>query len=129
MSRIISVRVDTGLFPFEAAVYASCGFIDRYYVSLDREGQILIVRFKPKPSVASPSRNLSDEFLNQVLFYTLRLHVHAKNKHLTETIVSQALGAAIAPVPGGENQGVSDPLGIAVPWEEQPANKGRKNRC
>ena len=128
----LTVELDEALYPKDAVYGAAYVFIDRCYVHLDRprEGRIS-VRLRPKPGAARSLDELAGEFENELLGQAWRRLIADENRHLIETVTTQALGAAAGP-PGlddllstsiDEETAFEDPLGIAMSWEEKYKKK------
>jgi len=129
----IEITVDPEIYPLEAVYGAAYVFIDRAYVFLDktREGRI-VIRFKSKEADKLNTEIVKDEFSNELLNYTHRIHIAKRNKKIREQIVERALfasvneGAVADEGDSGLNE-MEDPLGIAVPWEDKFGDSDAKN--
>ena len=123
----IKIELDTKVYPLEAIYGASYVFIDRAYVFLDsKKANKVEVFLKSKEKVSKKQlEDLSGEFLNELLNYTLRINLSKTNKKIREYIVEQALFAAANTEDDlQESLGYDDdPLGIAIPWEEKYGKK------
>lgn len=121
----IKFAVNEKLFPLEAILTASYGFIDAYYLYIDKKGNNLWVSLEPKDETNFnlKPRDVEGQFRNELLHDTLRIKISQNNAEIREYIISQALSSAL---PVDENKNIiskenylDDPLGIAVPWEEK----------
>lgn len=128
----ITLKVNAQTYTLEAIYGAAYVFLDVAYVFLDKDtaGDI-IVTLKPKTiSNKKGLENLSGEFSNQLLNYSLREAIAKDNQKIREYIVGRALVGAIGEDPlldqsdeaaddEDEGEWKGDDLGIAVPWEEK----------
>ncbi len=123
-----------------AAIYAACYvFIDRAYLFLEGDLHKRIeVTIRPKKKGAR-LEDLAGDFHNELLNQALREEIFKNNKKITELIVGKALFSANpeAAEEGEEFLRVEidasgsyeeDPLGIAVPWEENREKKHGKKK-
>ena len=131
----MKITLSTKVYTLEAVLNASYIFIDRAYISLDinSKGDKIYVFFKPKERMSAKKLvTLKDEFMNELLFSSLRYNISRSNKKLREYIVGRALYAGLPSLDGGiqeeEIDFTEDPLGIAIPWEEKygKEKKGKK---
>ncbi len=123
--------VDTGAYPLDIIKRAAFCFVEFCYVFMDRtDDEHIAVTLTPK--LPEPSDELLEEFIgefaNELLNQLLRdqLQVHTQNAR--ELIVGRALFAASGEAEDSdssldfldeEDDFLDDPLGIAVPWEDQ----------
>ncbi len=151
MQKMVSISVDSKIYPLQAVYAASYTFTDRAYVEVsDKASRKIGVTLTVKNGGALNPSRLKGEFMNELLHHTLRLKIAASNQKIREYIVTQALFSA---QPAQEQDGANtakhqakqtaaqdeklekeiekllkevekedyktDPLGIAVPWEEK----------
>jgi len=124
----LTLALNTTIYPLEAVYGASYVFIDKAYLFLDSNGSKIEVVLTPKQKLsAGELRVLAGDFLNELLNYALRVGISAENKKIRQYVVERALFSAAniescdceaKPVEIGFDS-ASDPLGIAVPWEEK----------
>lgn len=130
----VTLKIDVQTYTLEAIYGAAYVFLDTTYVFLDKDtaGDIIIV-LKPKTILTKKGlENLSGEFSNQLLNYSLRESIAKDNQKIREYIVGRALVGAIGEDPlADESAGIGtnsdedtgewkgDDLGIAIPWEEK----------
>lgn len=132
------IKLNPEIYPLEA-VYGACYvFIDRAYLFLDGDPKKEIrVSLKGKtPLRTKELKALSGEFKNELLNYVLRLSIAKNTKKIREIIVERALFSVLPheeqlekiekPQDNKKEVTESDPLGIAVPWEEKYGKK-KKN--
>lgn len=123
----IKILVNPKLYPLEAVYGAAYVFLDKAYLRLDGNPEKEItVQIKSKENLDKKGlENLADDFLNELLNYSLRYRISKNNKKIREYIVGTALLFA-----SGEDleektkeDWQTDLLGIAVPWEEKYKKK------
>lgn len=136
----LTLSLDVGLYPRDVLYAAAYVFLDRAYVLLDREDSRYVVRFRSKrPLDDAAFRAIAGEFENELLAQALRLRVVDANQRIVETVVAVAIAGAAAGVepdpgsppehaplvePGSSDDFLSDPAGIARPWEpEKPGTE------
>jgi len=134
----VDLVVDAGLYPVEAVMGAAYVFVDRCYVLLDRLPENRVkVALSPRPGTSEEAfRDLAGKFQNELLAQALRHRIGQRHEKVREAIVARALFGAAPEVergtpggdlpaldpkhlPGGADDYLDDPLGIAVPWEEK----------
>lgn len=122
----IVISVDPNLYPLESIYGAAYVFLDRAYIFLDGDSKKEIhVHLKGKKKLTDGDmENLADEFLNELLNYSLRYQISRDNRKIREYIVAAALIGASGEnidksIESDEKDWKKDPLGIAVPWEEK----------
>lgn len=120
-NNILSIEVDTKIYPLEAIFGAAYVFIDKAYIFLDSKKKHKIeiqLKSKTKTSSANLTKMLG-EFENELLHYVHRMKLSKHNKQLREYIVERALYSAINKEKPGleQTQDDDDPLGISSPWE------------
>jgi len=117
------ILVNPKLYPLEAVYGAAYVFLDKAYLRLDGNPEKKItVQIKGKENLNKKGlENLANDFLNELLNYSLRYRISKNNKKIREYIVGTALLFA-----SGEDleektkeDWQKDDLGIAVPWEEK----------
>lgn len=125
----IKFSVNENIFPLEAVLAACYGFIDLFYIYLDKKGKIFQVSLESKNNEDFKIKEVEGQFRNELLHSALRVKISNNNAEIREYIVSQALYSSL-PISEGENwnnQKLDDPLGIAIPWEEKFGENSRKN--
>ncbi len=93
MERIISISIDTNVYPMEAIYGTAYVFVDRAYVRLagDPKGTIS-VELKSKDEKGFVDKEaIEGEFMNEILNYALRAQISEANKNIREYIVGAAL--------------------------------------
>jgi len=130
---LVTILVNTDVYPTEAVYGAAYIFIDKCYVLLDApEPNRLSVALRGQESLDEKALDaLAGEFLNELLAQTLREMVCAQNRPLLEAVVGKAISGAMGPAPTPEidlseldaleldDEPFEDPLGIAMSWEEK----------
>ncbi|XOA42781.1 MAG: His-Xaa-Ser system protein HxsD [Candidatus Nealsonbacteria bacterium] len=126
----IIVSVNPKLYPFQALYGAAYVFLDRAYVYLDGDPKKEIhIHLKGKKKLTKKEiKTLADEFLNELLNYSLRYHISKDNRKIREYIVGAALIGASGEdtkklIQSDKKDWQKDPLGIAIPWEEKYGKK------
>lgn len=124
----IQIAIDPQLYPLEAVYGAAYVFLDRAYLRLaGNPKKEIIVQIKGKENLTKRKlENLADEFLNELLNYSLRCKISKNNRKIREYIVGTALLSSLAETPekeGEKEDWQKDTLGIAVPWEEKYKKK------
>ncbi len=119
-------------YPMEALYGTAYVFLDRAYLFLDNKTpeKINIFLKGKKKLTKKQLEQLKDDFLNELLNYTVRIKLTKNNKKIREFVVGQALFAALSNG-GEEDEGLSyddDPLGIAVPWEDKYGKETKKKK-
>ena len=127
------IKIDSNLYPKEAIISTCYTFIDRAYIFLDKDAKknIIKVSIKPKNRLApKQAENLRLDFLNELLYSTLRSQIGKNNKKIRELILGRALFSdSVSPAYDPlalESTYQDDPLGIAIPWEEKYGKKTKK---
>lgn len=91
----IVISVKTSIYPLDAIYGASYAFIDKAYIFLDSDTENKInIRLKLKLDAIhyfKTLKELKDEFLNELLNFSLRQRISKENKQLREYIVGAAL--------------------------------------
>lgn len=127
----IKISIDSTIFSLEAILSACYGFIDGYYISLDKKGKKILVSIESKLAEDLKTKEIEGRFKNELLHNALRIKISNNNSEIREYIISQALLSSFpAPASESENwesQKLDDPLGIAIPWEEKFGNGAEKN--
>jgi His-Xaa-Ser system protein HxsD len=130
----LTLSLDIGLYPRDVLYAAAYVFLDRAYVLLDRVESRFVVHFRPKHVVeAATLQAMAGEFENELLAQALRHQVVDANQRIIEDVVAVAIAGATAGVEGSgvtgleggtlieaddpEDGFLSDPQGIARPWE------------
>jgi His-Xaa-Ser system protein HxsD len=132
----IVVFLSSKLYSLEAVYGAAYVFLDRAYVYLEEAPKSKIkVTLKGKNKLTGKGlEGLKDEFLNELLNFSLREQISKSNKKIREYIVARALSAASAAViPGRRPMGQEDSQGRklpggVIPWtgerfKEKPSGK------
>lgn len=125
----IKIVVDAKIYPLEAIYGAAYVFLDKAYIRLDGDPKkkIIVLIKEKKGSGGRTAEGLRDDFLNELLNYGLRCQISKNNRKIREYIVGTALLSATWAEEKTEKETEkdwqSDPLGIAVPWEEKYGKK------
>jgi His-Xaa-Ser system protein HxsD len=135
----IVVFLNLKLYSLEAIYGAAYVFLDRAYVYLEEAPKSKVkVTLRSKNRLAEKGLDgLKDEFLNELLNFSLREQISKSNKKIREYIVARALSSASATImPGRKPMGQEDTQGRklsegVIPWtrerfKEQPAGKKEK---
>jgi len=135
----IVVFLNLKLYSLEAIYGAAYVFLDRAYVYLEEAAKSKVkVTLKGKNRLTEKGLEiLRDEFLNELLNFSLREQVSKSNKKIREYIVARALSAASsAVIPGRRPMGQEDGPGRklsegVIPWtgerfKEKPSEKKEK---
>jgi His-Xaa-Ser system protein HxsD len=127
--RSVGLLLDEDLYPRDAIYGAAYLFVDRAYVFLERPAERRVqVRLRAKES-ATPEQvdAIAGEFCNELLNQVLRLRIAESTKTIREYYMARAffgddtrasIDALLAQLDQEELE--SDPLAIAVPWEQGP---------
>jgi His-Xaa-Ser system protein HxsD len=141
----IEIWIDLDLYCLEAAYATAYAFLDESYFYLRKsEDSNLIVEIKPKQENKKSAEEIKKNFLNELLYASMRHNISRNNQKVRENIVGTALASGIKadescsadgsinekeieiPWKNKEADGkshqpiwVKDPDGIAVPWEEK----------
>jgi His-Xaa-Ser system protein HxsD len=142
---VYKIKLDPYVYPLEVVFSAAYVFLDKAYISVDRDNKNnILVEIKPKNDL-----DITDSFFNELIDYIEYKNNNDRNKDIKRAILQKALIiAADAPnltahtheerpeefseseeirlpwedndgKPEEENDFVDDPLGIAVPWEDK----------
>lgn len=135
----IVVFLSSKLYSLEAVYGAAYVFLDRAYVYLEEAPESKIkATLKSKNKLAGKeSEGLKDEFLNELLNFSLREQISKSNKKIREYIVARALSAASAAViperrPMGQEDNQRRKLSEGIiPWtgerfQEKPSGEKEK---
>lgn len=76
----------------QALLKASYSFTDRAYIHIDVDEQYYLVDISPKTADINIS---SDDFKNEILAQTVRLHVSNKTKNIRELLLARALSSTL----------------------------------
>jgi len=131
------ITLHNEVYPIETILQTCYQFIDRAYfhIDLDEPGKRVLVNVSLKAEAPKRMRaqEFRGQFLEELLYSSLRYTINQRNQKLREYIVGSALfshnptEAAVTPpedVPIEEKSEISqgplnDPLGIAIPWEQR----------
>jgi len=121
---MLKFKPNTKIYPLEVILSTAYLFIDRAYVFLQTKGDNIEVSLKGKKKISLKQLEaIKGEFYNELLNCALRLKIAKRNKDIRQYIVQQALFSAASDLvdssPNLDADYKDDPLGIAVPWEEQ----------
>jgi His-Xaa-Ser system protein HxsD len=132
----IVVFLNPKLYSLEAIYGAAYVFLDRAYVYLEEAAKSKVkVTLKGKKRLTEKGLDgLRDEFLNELLNFSLREQISKSNKKIREYIVARALSSASATgIPGRKPMGQEDIRerklsGGVIPWtgerfKENPSGK------
>ncbi len=130
-----ALTLDPKIYPLEAILNCCYSFIDRAYVYLDKNKKQdhIDVFLKGKGKLSNGQwEALKGEFLNELLYSTVRYQISKNNKNIREYIIGRALyntpfSTAVDQPKQKKLDYLEDPLGIAIPWEKKYGKK-RKNR-
>lgn len=126
----ITIAINPQFYPPEAIYGAAYVFMDRAFIFLDGDpkNQVLIT-LKGKEKLNQKKLNdLSGEFCNEILNYSLRNRISKNNQKIREAVVLRALSVMdqTERPPQQENKKnppqekwQNDTLGIALPWEKK----------
>ncbi len=128
-----TLTVDTGVYSLDIIKRAAFCFVEFCYVFMEpSDGSHIAVTLTPK--LPGPSEELLEEFIgeyaNELLNQLLRDQLQADTRNARELIVGRALFAASGEGDKADDalgflddddddDFLDDPLGIAVPWEDQ----------
>ncbi len=133
----IIVSISPKLYPLEVIHGAAYVFLDRAYIYLDGDPKSeILISIKGKKKVTKTNLiKMGDEFLNELLNYSLRHSISKSNKKIREYILGACLFGASGKEAisseifeekeekGKEEDWGKDPLNIAIPWEEKYEKK------
>ena len=90
----IIIRINLKLYPLEALYGAAYIFLDKAYLFLEGESpEKILVHIKGKEKLTEKDlKNIAQDFLNELLNYSLRSKISKDNKNLREYILARALG-------------------------------------
>ncbi|MDP2905751.1 MAG: hypothetical protein Q8O22_05560 [Candidatus Omnitrophota bacterium] len=123
----MKIKLNTKIYPLEAVINACYEHLDRAYFYLDGDvSKTLIVHLKPKTGFSAGK--LKNDFLNDLIFTRIRYQVSQRNKKITEYTIKRALYSAAHPY---NNKAAaagadSDPLSIAIPWENKYGRRKKR---
>jgi His-Xaa-Ser system protein HxsD len=135
----IYFQLKTKNYPLEAIYATAYIFIDRAYVYLDGDpAKEVTVFLQGKDELGKKKlAALQGEFLNELLNYLLRVEVARSNQKIREYIVATALVSSLpsqnpdyfsdSDEEAEAGDWESDPMGIAVSWEEKNKKTLRKD--
>ncbi|MFA6285182.1 MAG: His-Xaa-Ser system protein HxsD [Parcubacteria group bacterium] len=125
-------------YPLEAVHNTAYVFLDRAYIYLDGDPEKeIVVSLKGKDKLDKIQLEaLRGEFLNELLNYLVRIQIAKQNKKIREFVVGSALIHGLGTDlmsnenidNGSTGEWKSDPLGIAVPWEDKYEKKGKPQK-
>jgi His-Xaa-Ser system protein HxsD len=135
----LTLSLDVGLYPRDVLYAAAYVFLDRAYVLLDRVDGRFVVHLRGKrPLDEATLQAMAGEFENELLAQALRHQVVDANQRIIEDVVAVAIAGAAGDVEGSHGGGLegatlidpadpedgflTDPQGIARPWE--PGKQG-----
>jgi His-Xaa-Ser system protein HxsD len=108
-----SIHVDLTIYPLEVVLRACHAFTAHCYVLARRDGDAVVVELTPQVDGES-LRELSGEFANALLDYTLRAMVAEETRGIRELLVAQAFCEAdLLDRRDSESDEYADPRGIA----------------
>ena len=124
---MLKFKPNTKIYPLEVVLSTAYLFVDRAYVFLQTKGDNIEVSLKGKKKISLKQLEaIKGEFYNELLNCALRLKIAKRNKDIRQYIVQQALFSATSDsidsvdLPSELDADYKDdPLGIAIPWEEQ----------
>lgn len=109
----------------EALYETAYSFLDKAYIHFDEKKKNKIEVFlNPKKSINQKRmEEMKNDFMNELLNYTVRVNLSKKNKKIRELIIGEALVSAIGIDSNNKDEDdikyEDDPLGIAIPWEDK----------
>lgn len=128
----LKFNLNVKIYPLDSIYRACYYYIDKVYIFLDgnpSENIEVVLTAKENATVDDLER-IKGEFMNEILHCTLRTNIAKNNQQIREYIISQALFSTLnAEDVLAESSDdmlmdyASDPLGIAIPWEERYATK------
>jgi His-Xaa-Ser system protein HxsD len=130
-----TLTLDPKIYPLEAILNCCYSFIDRAYIYLDKNKKQdhIDVFLKGKEKLNNKQwETLKGEFLNELLYSTVRYQISKNNRKIREYIIGRALynTSFSVPLDQPKQEGLDyleDPLGIAIPWEKK-YGKNKKNK-
>jgi His-Xaa-Ser system protein HxsD len=150
------VLIDLNLYSLRAIYGALYVFLDKAYFFLEEESKSKIkINIKPKENLKENERNiLKDNFLNEIINFSLRDSISKDNQKIREYIISTAIASSLSLVNLKENRSRNssendlldigknfvvpwdnedslieeDPEGILIPWEENKKKKKKKKK-
>lgn len=132
----MALSLDATLYPRDVLYAAAYVFLDRAYVLLDRQDARFVVYLRGKQATGEAAlRAMAGEFENELLAQALRHRVIDANQRIIEDVVSVAIagaagdpgrtdggtleGAALVEIDDPDDGFLSDPLGIAQPFDPE----------
>ncbi len=93
----LAISVDRDLYPLEAIYGASYSFLDKAYIRLEKSGgkEVKITLKGKKTMEEGDLIRLEDEFMNELLNFSLKNQISKKNKKIREYIIGRALTSAL----------------------------------
>ncbi len=124
---MLKFKPNTKIYPLEAILSTAYLFVDQAYIFLQTKGDNIEVSLKGKKKMSLKQlESIKGEFYNELLNCALRLKIAKRNKDIRQYIVQRALFSSVSDsvdsvdlAPNLDADYKDDPLGIAVPWEEQ----------
>jgi His-Xaa-Ser system protein HxsD len=153
------VLVNLEIYPLNAVYGAAYIFLDKAYIFLEDGGRSKVkVNIKPKKGLKNEAETLKEDFLNELVNFSLRDKISHDNRQIREYIMATSLASAFVlakkknnkeneakdffdedfVVPWGEDfnggkkdkksKAFKDPEGICIPWEEKHKKKLKRKK-
>lgn len=90
---IMLLKLSKEIYEKEALIKTAYLFTDKYYIELDSEEELFVVKITPK--LKDFEDNIEKDFLNELIVQTTRLLVSRRTKNIREMIIGRALASTI----------------------------------
>ena len=87
------IKLSKEMYEKEAIIKAAYLFTDRFYMELDSDEKYYYVDMNSKENAENAL--LEQDFVNEVLVQTTRLHISMQTKNIREMIIGRALASTI----------------------------------
>ena len=87
------LKLSKEIYEKEALIKTAYLFTDKYYIELDSEEELFVVKITPK--LKDFEDNIEKDFLNELIVQTTRLLVSRRTKNIREMIIGRALASTI----------------------------------
>lgn len=137
----VQITLDNRCYPDEAILATCYRFLEDVYVFLEKKSSSSFTTVSLSPKSKKDSERIVEEFKNELINNTLRYRISARNKETRDYIVKTALFFSqpkevvdeflfedLEKTGGKQENWESDPLEIAIPWEEKYGKTTKKKQ-